>query len=79
MSTPTSHYPTASPARPGPAQGLRVHASSLREHADRLRAAAEVLDWDGPQADAFRARLNLLARRCSTAADGLARSAAGLG
>ncbi|MGW7417211.1 hypothetical protein [Streptomyces sp. NPDC054863] len=73
-----SRYPTAAPARPGPALGLRIHAGSLRDHADRLRTAAAGLDWEGPQADVFRARLHHLASRCSTAADGLARSAARL-
>lgn len=61
-----------------PAEGLRSHAAALRERADRLRGACDALDWRGPQADAFRARVDELARRCATAADGLSRSAARL-
>ncbi|MFD0376062.1 hypothetical protein [Streptomyces sp. NPDC127112] len=59
-----------------PAQGLRTHAALLRERAERLRGACAALDWKGPQADAFRARVDELALRCTRAAEGLARSAA---
>ncbi|MCX5381563.1 hypothetical protein [Streptomyces sp. NBC_00091] len=61
-----------------PADGLRSHAAALRERADRLRSACDGLNWKGPQADAFRARVDELALRCATAADGLSRSAARL-
>ncbi|MEV7544332.1 hypothetical protein [Streptomyces sp. NPDC089915] len=62
----------------GPADGLRAHAAGLRERAERLRGACEALDWKGPQADAFRARVEELALRCGRAAEGLALSAAEL-
>lgn len=71
-----SEYPTtAERRRPGTANGLRTHATALRERAERLRTAAADVVWHGPQADAFRSRVEELARRCDTAADGLARSA----
>ncbi|MEU5806430.1 hypothetical protein ACFV2Q_37855 [Streptomyces sp. NPDC059650] len=57
------------------AEGLRAHSAALLEHARRLRAGACALDWKGPQAEAFRWRIEDLADRCTTAADGLARSA----
>ncbi|WP_327280092.1 MULTISPECIES: hypothetical protein [unclassified Streptomyces] len=63
---------------PDPADGLRGHSAALRDHALRLRAAAEALDWQGPQADAFRAEVAALADRCATAANGLAVAAAQL-
>ncbi|WP_327360735.1 hypothetical protein [Streptomyces sp. NBC_01296] len=63
---------------PDPADGLRSHSAVLRGHALRLRAAAEALDWQGPQADAFRAEVAALADRCATAANGLAVAAAQL-
>ncbi|MER7463734.1 hypothetical protein [Streptomyces sp. NPDC097981] len=63
---------------PDPAGGLRGHSAVLRAHALRLRAAAEALDWQGPQADAFRAEVAALADRCATAANGLAVAAAQL-
>ncbi|MFE2141958.1 hypothetical protein ACFXA3_09430 [Streptomyces sp. NPDC059456] len=59
----------------GPAEGLRTHAAELLRHAERLRAGAAALDWKGPQAEAFRWRVEALADRCATAAAGLARSA----
>ncbi|WP_328764766.1 hypothetical protein [Streptomyces sp. NBC_00272] len=58
-----------------PAQGLRAHSAALLRHAERLRAGAVALDWKGPQAEAFRWRIEALADRCATAAAGLARSA----
>ncbi|MFD8980926.1 hypothetical protein [Streptomyces sp. NPDC059564] len=70
--------PAGDPYRPDPAAGLRTHAAALRERAERLRGACDRLDWKGAQADAFRARVDELALRCHTAADGLARSAARL-
>ncbi|MGW0392039.1 hypothetical protein ACWDYJ_14340 [Streptomyces sp. NPDC003042] len=73
-----SGHPTAERRLPGPAEGLRTHAAALRERADRLRGATEGLDWHGPQAEAFRARVEELAGRCATAADGLALCAAQL-
>ncbi|MBT2405125.1 MULTISPECIES: hypothetical protein [unclassified Streptomyces] len=63
---------------PGPADGLRTHSTALRSHAERLRLAARALDWQGPQADAFRAEVEALADRCATAANGLALGAAQL-
>ncbi|KMO96816.1 hypothetical protein [Streptomyces roseus] len=60
------------PGAPDPADGLREHSATLRSHALRLHAAAEALDWRGPQADAFRAEVAALAERCATAAGGLA-------
>ncbi|MEW2414851.1 hypothetical protein AB0953_14150 [Streptomyces sp. NPDC046866] len=64
-------------ARPpsSPSDGLRTHADALHEHARRLRAGALALDWKGPQAEAFRWRVEDLADRCATAAESLARSA----
>ncbi|MFI6144716.1 hypothetical protein [Streptomyces sp. NPDC051109] len=59
----------------GSAEGLRAHSAALLRHAERLRAGAAALDWRGPQAEAFRWRIEALADRCATAADGLARSA----
>ncbi|MGW8777779.1 hypothetical protein ACWGNM_06865 [Streptomyces sp. NPDC055796] len=59
----------------GPAEGLRTHSAALLRHAQRLREGAAALDWKGPQAEAFRWRIEALAERCATAADGLARSA----
>ncbi|MEU6866614.1 hypothetical protein ABZ924_25700 [Streptomyces sp. NPDC046876] len=61
--------------RSAPAEGLRAHSDTLREHARRLRAGALALDWKGPQAEAFRWRIEDLADRCATAAESLARSA----
>ncbi|KOY54883.1 MULTISPECIES: hypothetical protein [unclassified Streptomyces] len=58
-----------------PAEGLRAHSAALLRHAERLRAGAVALDWKGPQAEAFRWRIEALADRCATAAAGLARSA----
>ncbi|MFF4101949.1 hypothetical protein [Streptomyces sp. NPDC001903] len=58
-----------------PAEGLRTHSAALLRHAQRLREGAAALDWKGPQAEAFRWRIEALAERCATAADGLARSA----
>ncbi|KOU16639.1 hypothetical protein ADK52_33135 [Streptomyces sp. WM6372] len=58
-----------------PAEGLRAHSAALLRHAERLRAGAVALDWKGPQAEAFRWRIETLADRCATAAAGLARSA----
>lgn len=63
---------------PDPADGLRGHSAALHAHALRLRAAVEALDWQGPQADAFRAEVAALADRCATAANGLAVAAAQL-
>ncbi|MEU2391735.1 hypothetical protein [Streptomyces sp. NPDC007369] len=57
------------------ADGLRAHSASLLDHARRLRAGAAALDWKGPQAEAFRWRIEDLADRCTAAAGGLARSA----
>ncbi|MET9608480.1 hypothetical protein ABZZ17_26090 [Streptomyces sp. NPDC006512] len=71
-----SGVPAARRRPSGPADGLRGHAEALRERADRLRGACDGLDWKGPQADAFRARVEELAQRCATAAEGLSRSAA---
>lgn len=62
----------------GAAEGLRSHAEALRERAERLRGACAALDWKGPQADLFRARVDELALRCTRAAEGLTRSAAEL-
>lgn len=70
-----SHFPTTEPHPPGPAEGLRNQASTLREHAHRLINATADLNWHGPQADAFRNHVNELAQRCRTAAEGLALSA----
>ncbi|WP_412075248.1 hypothetical protein ACLF6K_04535 [Streptomyces xanthophaeus] len=67
--------PAAAAGRTDPVEGLYAHSTALRDHADRLRADAATLDWTGPQADAFRDRLEALAERCATAADALARSA----
>ncbi|MFD6967510.1 hypothetical protein [Streptomyces sp. NPDC059979] len=64
--------------RHAPVDGLRAHSTALRHHAERLRASAAALDWKGPEADAFRRRVEDLAERCATAADGLTRSAAHL-
>ncbi|MFE6845432.1 hypothetical protein [Streptomyces sp. NPDC057686] len=61
--------------RQQPAAGLRAHSAALLRHAQRLRAGAAALDWKGPQAEAFRWRIEALADRCATAAAGLARSA----
>ncbi|MEV0414100.1 hypothetical protein AB0I68_25620 [Streptomyces sp. NPDC050448] len=58
-----------------PAEGLRAHSVELLRHAERLRAGSVALDWKGPQAEAFRWRIEALADRCATAAAGLARSA----
>ncbi|MFK0043792.1 hypothetical protein ACIQU4_06750 [Streptomyces sp. NPDC090741] len=66
------------PGPPDPADGLRGHSAALRAHALRLHAAAEALDWQGPQGDAFRAEVSALADRCATAAKGLAVAAAQL-
>ncbi|MER7463058.1 hypothetical protein [Streptomyces sp. NPDC097981] len=57
------------------AEGLRAHSAALLRHAERLRAGAVALNWKGPQAEAFRWRIEDLADRCATAAAGLARSA----
>ncbi|MFD7834218.1 hypothetical protein [Streptomyces sp. NPDC059761] len=62
-------------ARYEPAEGLRAHSAALLRHADQLRSGAVALDWKGPQAEAFRWRIEALADRCATAAAGLARSA----
>lgn len=62
-------------ARHEPAEGLRAHSAALLRQAERLRAAAAALDRKGPQAEAFRRRVEALAERCATAAAGLARSA----
>ncbi|MER6775798.1 MULTISPECIES: hypothetical protein [unclassified Streptomyces] len=62
-------------ARHEPAEGLRAHSAALLRQAERLRAGAAALDWKGPQAEAFRWRIEALAERCATAAAGLARSA----
>ncbi|MFI1147886.1 hypothetical protein [Streptomyces sp. NPDC020817] len=70
--------PRFRPGPPEPADGLRGHSAVLRAHALRLHAAAEALDWQGPQADAFRAEVAALADRCATAANGLAVAAAQL-
>ncbi|MFJ3203181.1 hypothetical protein [Streptomyces sp. NPDC086989] len=74
-----SAVPAPRTERPGrrcePAEGLRAHAAALLRHAERLRAGAAALDWKGPQAEAFRWRIEALADRCTTAAAGLARSA----
>ncbi|WP_149179719.1 hypothetical protein [Streptomyces sp. TRM49041] len=67
--------PRAEQRRNAPAESLRAHSATLREHAGRLRAGAVALDWKGPQAEAFRWLIDALADRCATAADGLARSA----
>lgn len=58
-----------------PAEGLRAHSAALLLHAERLRAGAGALEWQGPQGEAFRWRIEALAERCATAAAGLARSA----
>ncbi len=50
-------------------------AGAGASHAQRLRAGAVALDWKGPQAEAFRRRIEDLADRCMTAAESLARSA----
>lgn len=60
------------------AEGLLTHAGALRDHAERLRASAAALAWQGPEADAFRQRIEALAARCATASDGLTASAAPL-
>ncbi len=73
-----SLFPRTAPPAPGPANGLRTHAGTLRHHADRLRAATAKLAWHGSQADAVRARVAELAARCETAASGLALAAAQL-
>ncbi|MCX5193038.1 hypothetical protein OOK31_03875 [Streptomyces sp. NBC_00249] len=70
-----SVHPATGPYRQGPADGLRGRAAVLRERAERLRGASAGLDWKGPQADAFRARVEELAARCAVAAEGLALSA----
>ncbi|MFF5804549.1 hypothetical protein [Streptomyces sp. NPDC012746] len=77
-----THLPEAPrrhPHPPGPAEGLRGHATALRAHAARLRLAAAELDWEGPEAEAFRAEVSALALRCATAADGLRLTASRLG
>ncbi|MER6196121.1 hypothetical protein ABT234_01905 [Streptomyces sp. NPDC001586] len=61
--------------RHAPVTGLRAHSAALRAHADRLRASAEALTWQGPEAEAFRHRVETLAARCTAAADGLTLSA----
>ncbi|MFF4850820.1 hypothetical protein [Streptomyces sp. NPDC001194] len=61
-----------------PAEGLRAHSAALLRQAELLRAGAAALDWRGPQAEAFRWRVEALADRCAKAADGLARCAAQL-
>ncbi|MFE2478937.1 hypothetical protein [Streptomyces sp. NPDC059389] len=66
------------PGPPDPADGLRGHSAALHAHALRLHAAAEALEWRGPQGDAFRAEVAALADRCATAATGLAVAAAQL-
>ncbi|GHE72287.1 hypothetical protein EDE04_6523 [Streptomyces sp. 2132.2] len=67
--------PAREERRYGPAEELRAHSTALLLHAQRLRAGAAALDWKGPQAEAFRWRIEALADRCATAAAGLARSA----
>lgn len=66
------------PRPPDPSLGLRTHSDVLRSHAERLRAAAEGLGWQGPQGDALRAEVAALADRCTTAANGFALAAAQL-
>ncbi|WP_030873452.1 hypothetical protein [Streptomyces sp. NRRL F-2747] len=78
MAQPVNAVPRLRPGPVGPADGLRGHSAALRTHALRLHAAAEALDWQGPQADAFRAEVAALADRCATAATGLAAAAAQL-
>lgn len=72
-------YPHPDPRQDlGPGEGLRTHSTALHSHAERLRLAARAVDWQGPQADAFRAEVAVLADRCATAANGLALAAAQL-
>ncbi|MFJ8041625.1 hypothetical protein ACIRBX_14110 [Kitasatospora sp. NPDC096147] len=69
-------FPSARRPQPaGPAAGLRLHATVLREHEERLLKSLAALGWEGPQAEAFREQVAELAARCGTAADGLAGSA----
>ncbi|MGG8409141.1 hypothetical protein ACM614_22365 [Streptomyces sp. 12297] len=67
------------PRTGGPADGLHTHAAALHERARRLRDSAAALDWQGPEAEAFRERVAGLADRCARAAQDLTRSAALLG
>ncbi|MCB5166926.1 hypothetical protein LG634_19025 [Streptomyces bambusae] len=60
----------------GPEEGLHAHAAALHERARRLRESAAALGWRGPEADAFRERVERLADRCAAAARDLTRSAA---
>ncbi|MGW4649193.1 hypothetical protein [Kitasatospora sp. NPDC004289] len=71
-----TEFPAARRPQPSaPVAGLRLHATTLREHEERLLKAVAALGWEGPQAEAFRERITELAARCGAAADGLARSA----
>ncbi|MFG2874864.1 hypothetical protein ACGFYU_07605 [Streptomyces sp. NPDC048337] len=82
---PAGHRPPATTAppprptvRPRPVGSLRGHASALRTHAVRLRATAAPARRD-PRTGALRAEIDVLARRCATAANGFALAAAQLG
>lgn len=63
------------PVAPAAADGLRSHAEALRTHAERLRRSIAVLGWTGTETAALARRVEELAQRCTTAADGLEASA----